>query len=184
MNLEEKSKEEEGVIISDIPENPKNWENDSWVNSSAESYKVMVSKTNFEITSERIKKQINSNLEVGVTYTGIIDEVYLASSLYYQTIKIVCRIDLESGPTYATQKYSFGGDYDEYYLEQIFHMLNSIEGAYLEDFAFTNTSALVDSMQKIVGSRVEVEVIENTEDKKKYKLTLLGKYDRLTDKVI
>ena len=178
-----KKNNKKGQIKSGAQEEQKSyWEDDNWLDNS--NYKDYMPKTDFEIAAERAIKEVNSKLEMGVTYTGFVDDVYLLSSPSYQTLKIICCINLESGLTYAVQHYVFGGSSDEYYLHQIFKMLSNIEGAYPEDFDFQNAGALADSLQKIVGSHVKVEVTENTGDKKKYKITLTGKYDRLTDKVI
>ena len=180
--LKEILREDEKIRKLPEEEQKNYWEDDNRLDNF--NYKDYMPQTDFEIAAERAIKEVNSKLEMGVTYTGTVDDVYLLSSPSYQTLKIICRINLESGLTYAVQHYVFGGSSDEYYLHQLCKMLSDIEGAYPKDFNFTNAGALADSLQKIVGSPVEVKVIENTEDKKKYEITLTGKYDRLTNKVI
>ncbi len=112
--------------------------------------------TRLEELAELAKINIQNQLEDNVIYNGKISDIYYEYGLY-ESVIVVCKLDL--GDTKEKEVkviYSFGGNYDIYYMEQLFSLL----GIHSAQIDFQSIETVACCMEPLIGS--DVRVIQKT----------------------
>ncbi len=139
-------------------------------------------KTELEKMAEEAFQVVNDDLELGKNYNGRIKKIYLSDgsiiNMHYKKIIIVYEINDNGIQRIVTDEYSFGGDYDQWYLEQLVSFVKKINGLYFGDINFKTYDTIVDSLQFLVGADVTLYQYLTKKETRKNNVTVHGTFDR------
>lgn len=191
MSLEEELERlESGINVnSDIernePECPfPDYQKSKWLDNIENSNDKQ---TELEKMAKEAFESVNDELEIGKNYNGRIKRIYLSDGSIihsrYKTIVIVYEINDNGIQRIVTDDYSFGGDYDKWYLEQLVSFIKKINGIYFGDINFKTYDTIVDSLQFLVGADVTLYRYLTKKETRKNNVTVHGTFDRNRDEM-
>lgn len=140
-------------------------------------------KTELEKMAEEAFEVVNDDLELGKNYNGRIKNIYLSTYNQYKKIIFVYELNDNGIQRIVTDEYSFGGDYDQWYLEQLVSFIKKINGLYFGDINFKTYDTIVASLQFLVGVDVTLYQYLTKKETRKNNVTVHCTFDRNNDEM-
>ena len=95
-------------------------------------YKVTPSKSKYEELADKAYAQLSAELEIGREYEGIVKNVFVEETNYPKLI-ISYEVDDDGISKNVADTYTFGGEYDEWYMTQLVKFIQQVDNLYKND---------------------------------------------------
>ncbi len=138
-------------------------------------------KTNFFNLANMAFDKISDDLELEREYKGKIKKIYVEKGMY-SSIIILYEINDNGMLKHINDVYTFNGDYDYWYMEQLVKLLKQVNNLCKDDIDWTNIDTICNSLEFLVGEEVRIKQSINSQGKRKneVKLTCDYKMENLT----
>lgn len=138
-------------------------------------------KTNFFNLANMAFDKISDDLELEREYKGIIKKIYVEKGMY-SSIIILYEINDNGMLKHINDVYTFNGDYDYWYMEQLVKLLKQVNNLCKDDIDWANIDTICKSLEFLIGEEIRIKQSINSQGKRKneVKLTCDYKMENLT----
>ena len=140
-------------------------------------------KTQLEKMAENASLSIDDELTLGQKYDGQIKKVFHTDD-YFRKLFVVYEVDDNGAKKTVSDEYPFGGEYDQWYMDQLMMYIKRIDGLSIKDIDFKTTKTIADSLQFLVGADVTLYQYLTKNDTRKNRVTVHGRFDRTNQKIV
>lgn len=136
----------------------------------------------FENLANQSYESIDDELLINKEYDGKIKRIFYSEEKYTVLTVVYEVYDGEFEKT-TSDSYTFGGDYDEWYMKQLVSFIKKLNGVYKDDIDWYSVSTIVNSLQFLVGTKVTLTQYITAKETRKNRVTVHGSFNRLTNKM-
>ena len=140
-------------------------------------YKVSPQKSKFEELADRAYAQLSADLEIGKEYEGIVKDIFIEETNYTKLV-ISYEVDDDGISKNVADTYTFGGEYDEWYMTQLVKFIQQVDNLYKNDIKWTSVSTICDSLKFLIGSPVTIIQVINSKGNRKNVIKIYKSFER------
>ena len=140
-------------------------------------YKVSPQKSKFEELADRAYAQLSADLEIGKEYEGIVKDIFIEETNYTKLV-ISYEVDDDGISKNVADTYTFGGEYDEWYITKLVQLIQQINNLYKNDINWTSVSTICDSLKFLIGSPVTISQVLNSKGNRKNEVKIYKSFER------
>ncbi len=140
-------------------------------------YKVSPQKSKFEELADRAYAQLSADLEIGKEYEGIVKDIFIEETNYTKLV-ISYEVDDDGISKNVADTYTFGGEYDEWYITKLVQLIQQINNLYKNDINWTSVSTICDSLKFLIGSPVTISQVLNSKGNRKNEVQIHKSFER------
>lgn len=140
-------------------------------------YKVSPQKSKFEELADRAYAQLSADLEIGKEYEGIVKDIFIEETNYTKLV-ISYEVDDDGISKKVADTYTFGGEYDEWYITKLVQLIQQINNLYKNDINWTSVSTICDSLKFLIGSPVTISQVLNSKGNRKNEVKIYKSFER------
>ncbi len=140
-------------------------------------YKVSPQKSKFEELADRAYAQLSADLEIGKEYEGIVKDIFIEETNYTKLV-ISYEVDDDGISKNVADTYTFGGEYDEWYITKLVQLIQQINNLYKNDINWTSVSTICDSLKFLIGSPVTIIQVINSKGNRKNEVKIHKSFER------
>ena len=140
-------------------------------------YKISPQKSKFEELADRAYAQLSADLEIGKEYDGIVKDIFIEETNYTKLV-ISYEVDDDGISKNVADTYTFGGEYDEWYITKLVQLIQQINNLYKNDINWTSVSTICDSLKFLIGSPVTISQVLNSKGNRKNEVKIYKSFER------
>ena len=140
-------------------------------------YKVSPQKSKFEELADRAYAKLSADLEIGKEYDGIVKDIFVEETNYPKLI-ISYEVDDDGISKNVADTYTFGGEYDEWYMTQLVKFIQQVDNLYKNDINWSSVSTICDSLKFLIGSPVTIIQVINSKGNRKNEIKINKSFER------
>lgn len=140
-------------------------------------YKISPQKSKFEELADRAYAQLSADLEIGKEYEGIVKDIFIEETNYTKLV-ISYEVDDDGISKNVADTYTFGGEYDEWYITKLVQLIQQINNLYKNDINWTSVSTICDSLKFLIGSPVTISQVLNSKGNRKNEVQIHKSFER------
>ena len=140
-------------------------------------YKISPQKSKFEELADRAYAQLSAALEIGKEYDGIVKDIFIEETNYTKLV-ISYEVDDDGISKNVADTYTFGGEYDEWYITKLVQLIQQINNLYKNDINWTSVSTICDSLKFLIGSPVTISQVLNSKGNRKNEVKIYKSFER------
>ena len=140
-------------------------------------YKVSPQKSKFEELADRAYALLSADLEIGKEYEGIVKDIFIEETNYTKLV-ISYEVDDDGISKNVADTYTFGGEYDEWYITKLVQLIQQINNLYKNDINWTSVSTICDSLKFLIGSPVTISQVLNSKGNRKNEVKIYKSFER------
>ena len=140
-------------------------------------YKVSPQKSKFDELADRAYAQLSADLEIGKEYEGIVKDIFIEETNYTKLV-ISYEVDDDGISKNVADTYTFGGEYDEWYITKLVQLIQQINNLYKNDIKWTSVSTICDSLKFLIGSPVTIIQVINSKGNRKNEVKIHKSFER------
>lgn len=140
-------------------------------------YKVSPQKSQIEELADRAYAKLSADLEIGKEYEGIVKDIFIEETNYTKLV-ISYEVDDNGISKNVADTYTFGGEYDEWYMTQLVKFIQQVDNLYKNDIKWTSVSTICDSLKFLIGSPVTISQVLNSKGNRKNKVQIHKSFER------
>lgn len=143
----------------------------------------MVVETEVSKLFNRCSNKYNSPLETNIPYIGTIREIVFRCDSYPR-ISIYIDINMNGTIKSVTEDYTFGGRYDEFYMDKLTSLLGNIRNYQLNWVNSQTYETITQSMQFLIGTEVKITQKLSQNNKTYNDISIIGEFNISQGRVI
>ena len=140
-------------------------------------YKVSPQKSQIEELADRAYAKLSDDLEIGKEYEGIVKDIFIEETNYTKLV-ISYEVDDNGISKNVADTYTFGGEYDEWYMTQLVKFIQQVDNLYKNDIKWTSVSTICDSLKFLIGSPVTISQVLNSKGNRKNEIKINKSFER------
>ena len=140
-------------------------------------YKVSPQKSQIEELADRAYAKLSDDLEIGKEYDGIVKDIFIEETNYTKLV-ISYEVDDNGISKNVADTYTFGGEYDEWYMTQLVKFIQQVDNLYKNDIKWTSVSTICDSLKFLIGSPVTIIQVINSKGNRKNVIKIYKSFER------
>ena len=140
-------------------------------------YKVSPQKSKLEELADRAYAQLSADLEIGKEYEGIVKDIFIEETNYTKLV-ISYEVDDNGISKNVADTYTFGGEYDEWYMTQLVKFIQQVDNLYKNDINWSSVSTICDSLKFLIGSPITIRQVLNSKGNRKNEVQIHKSFER------
>ena len=140
-------------------------------------YKVSPQKSQIEELADRAYAKLSDDLEIGKEYDGIVKDIFIEETNYTKLV-ISYEVDDNGISKNVADTYTFGGEYDEWYMTQLVKFIQQVDNLYKNDINWSSVSTICDSLKFLIGSPITIRQVLNSKGNRKNEVQIHKSFER------